>query len=48
MIFTKLERQFRVIRVAMGYRMFTPINVMLFEAKEVPLKLRFSLLIRNF
>jgi len=30
-IFIKLERlQFRAIRVAMGYRMSTPINVMLF------------------
>jgi len=38
MIFTKLERlQYRAIRVAMGYRMSTSINVMLFEAKEVPL-----------
>jgi len=35
-IFIKLERlQFRVIRVAMRYRISTPINVMLFEAREV-------------
>jgi len=32
----------------MGYHMSTPINVMLFEAKEVSLKLRFTLLIRKF
>jgi len=42
MIFNKLERlQFRAIRIAMGYRISTPINVMLYEAKEIPLKLRF-------
>jgi len=32
----------------MGYRMSTPINVMLFEAKEVPLKIRFTFPIRKF
>jgi len=47
--FIKLERlQYRAIRVAMGYRVSTPINVMLYEAKEVPLKLRFNLLTRKF
>jgi len=32
----------------MGYRMSTPINVMLFEAKEVPLRLRFNYLTHKF
>jgi len=32
----------------MGYRMSTPINVMLFEAKEVPLKIRFNCLTHKF
>ncbi|XP_011687034.1 PREDICTED: uncharacterized protein LOC105449476 [Wasmannia auropunctata] len=37
--FLKLERQqFRAIRIAMGYRISTPISVMLAEAKEVPLR----------
>jgi len=47
-IFTKFERlQYRAIRVAMGYYT-SPINVMLYEAKEVPLKLRFSFLTHKF
>jgi len=46
-IFSKLERlQFHAIRVAMDYCMSTLINVMLFEAKKVPL--RFILLICKF
>jgi len=32
----------------MGYRLSTPINVMLFEARKVPLKLRFNLLTRKY
>jgi len=32
----------------MGYRISTPINVMLFEAREVPLKLRIALITRKF
>jgi len=32
----------------MGYRISTPINIMLFESKEVPLKLRFISLMRKF
>jgi len=48
-LFIKIQRlQFRAIRIAMGYRLSTPINVMLFESREVPLKLRFNLLIRKF
>ncbi|KYN28025.1 hypothetical protein ALC57_02565 [Trachymyrmex cornetzi] len=44
-IFLKLERlQYKAIRTALGYRQSTPINVMLCEARELPLKLRFSLL----
>jgi len=47
--FTKIERlQYRAIRIAMGYRISTPINVMLFEAKEIPLKLRFNYLTHKF
>jgi len=48
-IFAKLGRlQYRAIRIAMGYQISTPINVMLFESKEVPLKLRFISLMRKF
>jgi len=48
-IFTKLERlQYRAIRIAMDYHISTPINIMLFGAKEVPLKLRLTLLICKF
>jgi len=48
-IFIKLERlQFCAIRTAMGYRMSTPINVMLFKVKEVPLKIRFNYLTHKF
>jgi len=32
----------------MGYRISTPINVMLFEAREVPLKFRFNYLTRKY
>jgi len=47
--FTKLERlQYRAIRVAMDYRISTPINVMLYESKEIPLKLRFISCMRKF
>jgi len=46
--FKTLERlQYRAIRIAMGYRISIPINVMLFEAREVksnPLKIRFHYL----
>ncbi|KYN50141.1 hypothetical protein ALC62_00169, partial [Cyphomyrmex costatus] len=48
-IFRQLERlQYKAIRVSMGYRLSTPINVMLCEAKEYPLKLRFNLLSERF
>jgi len=48
-LFARLERlQYRAIRVAMGYRISTPINVMLYESKEIPLKLRFILCMRKF
>jgi len=47
--FIKLERlQYRAIRIAMGYRISMPINVILFESKEIPLKLRFTSLMRKF
>jgi len=32
----------------MGYRISTPINVMLFEAREVPLKHRITLITRKY
>jgi len=48
-IFTKLERlQYRAIRIALGYRISTPINVMLFESREIPLKIRFVFLMRKY
>ncbi|XP_018364089.1 PREDICTED: RNA-directed DNA polymerase from mobile element jockey-like [Trachymyrmex cornetzi] len=41
--FVKLLRiQYKAIRKAMGYRISTPINAMLSEAREPPLHLRFS------
>jgi len=47
--FASLERlQYRAIRIAMGYRISTPINVMLHESKETPLKLRFLYHMRKF
>jgi len=47
--FAALERlQYRAIRVAMGYRISTPINVMLYESREIPLKLRFLFHMRKF
>ncbi|XP_011705468.1 PREDICTED: uncharacterized protein LOC105460667 [Wasmannia auropunctata] len=48
-VFLKLERlQYRAIRLALGYRMSTPINIMLAEAKEVPLETRFIYLSDKF
>ncbi|XP_018407393.1 PREDICTED: uncharacterized protein LOC108783345, partial [Cyphomyrmex costatus] len=48
-IFRQLERlQYRAIRTSMGYRLSTPINVMLCEAREYPLRLRFNLLSERF
>ncbi|KYN15796.1 hypothetical protein ALC57_11980 [Trachymyrmex cornetzi] len=53
-IFKCLERsQWKAIRLSMGYRISTPINVMLAEACELPLRIRFSYLssrylIKNF
>ncbi|XP_018393520.1 PREDICTED: uncharacterized protein LOC108772485 [Cyphomyrmex costatus] len=47
-VFHQLERlQYKAIRLSMGYRLSTPINVMLCEAKEYPLRLRFNLLKSN-
>jgi len=47
--YIKFERlQYCAIRIAIGYRISTPINVMLFESREVPLKLRFTLFTRKF
>jgi len=48
-IFTKLERlQYRAIRTALGYRISTPINVMLFESREISLKIRFVFLMHKY
>jgi len=50
-LFLKLQRQqFRIIRVALGppFRQSTPINVLLAEAREPPLNLRFSMLTSRF
>ncbi|XP_018396228.1 PREDICTED: uncharacterized protein LOC108774588 [Cyphomyrmex costatus] len=48
-IFRQLERlQSKAIRTSMGYRLSTPINVMLCEAREYPLRLRFNLLSERF
>ncbi|KYN22368.1 hypothetical protein ALC57_05231 [Trachymyrmex cornetzi] len=47
--FTKLLRiQYKAIRKAMGYRISTPINVMLSEAREPPLHHRFTLSISKY
>jgi len=48
-LFLKLQRQqFRIIRVALGLRQSTPINVLLAEAREPPLNLRFSMLTSRY
>ncbi|KYQ49824.1 hypothetical protein ALC60_11100, partial [Trachymyrmex zeteki] len=48
-ILLQLERlQYKAIRASLGYRQSTPINVMLCEARELPLKLRFDLLSKKF
>lgn len=48
-LFLKLQRlQFKAIRKALGYRMSTPINVILSEAKEPPLHLRFAYLASKY
>ncbi|KYQ60027.1 hypothetical protein ALC60_00939 [Trachymyrmex zeteki] len=39
----QLERiQYKALRIALGYKQSTPINVILFEAREPPLRLRFT------
>lgn len=48
-IFTKLEKlRNQAIRLALGYRMSTPINVMLAESCEPPLKFRFDFLAKKY
>ncbi|XP_018313421.1 uncharacterized protein [Mycetomoellerius zeteki] len=48
-LFRCLQRlQWRAIRIAMGYRISTPINIILAEAKEAPLRNRFKLLLSRF
>jgi hypothetical protein len=45
----KLEKiQYRAICGALGYRSSTPTNVMLAEAKEIPIFSRFKQLRRNY
>ncbi|KYN04633.1 hypothetical protein ALC62_04505 [Cyphomyrmex costatus] len=47
--FVKLQRlQYRIIRKAMGYRISTPINVMLAEAKEQSFSIRLNLIASKF
>ncbi|KYM97369.1 Pol polyprotein [Cyphomyrmex costatus] len=40
--------QYKIIRQALGYRISTPINVLLYEAKKCPLKQRFNRLTASF
>lgn len=48
-LFIKLLRiQYCILKKALGYRISTPINTILEEAKEPPLNLRFSLCVRRF
>jgi len=48
-LFLKLQRQqFRIIRAALGLRQSTPINILLAEAREPPLNLRFSTLTSRY
>ncbi|XP_018406282.1 PREDICTED: uncharacterized protein LOC108771265, partial [Cyphomyrmex costatus] len=48
-LFQRLMRiQYKIIRLALGYRISTPINVLLYEAKECPLKYRFNFLTASF
>ncbi|XP_018373152.1 PREDICTED: RNA-directed DNA polymerase from mobile element jockey-like [Trachymyrmex cornetzi] len=42
-LLTQLQRlQFKALRIALGYRQSTPINAILFEAREPPLRQRFA------
>jgi len=44
-LFFKVQRQqYRIIRSALGFRQFTPINILLAKSCEPPLELRFALL----
>jgi len=48
-LFLKLQRQqYRIIRAALGLRQSTPINVLLSEAREPPLNIRFSYLTSKY
>ena len=48
-IFSCLERlQWKAIRIALDYRLSTPINVMLAEACEPPLRIRFNYLASRY
>jgi len=44
----KNKLQYKIIRKAMGYRISTQINVMLYEAKEQLLRQKFSLLMAKY
>lgn len=43
-----MRLQFKALRLAMGFRNSTPMNVILAEAKEPPLNIRRDYLCRNF
>jgi len=48
-IWSKFERlQYRAIRTAMRYRISTSINIILYEAREIPFKFRFNYLSKKF
>ncbi|XP_071581953.1 uncharacterized protein [Temnothorax nylanderi] len=48
-LFLAIQRlQWKLLRCAMGYRMSTPINVILDETREPPLSYRFTYLIHNY
>lgn len=48
-LLSKLERiQLQAIRLALGYRNSTPSNIMLAEAHESTLQIRFSMLTRRY
>ncbi|XP_018394554.1 PREDICTED: uncharacterized protein LOC108773291, partial [Cyphomyrmex costatus] len=48
-VLLRLERlQYKAIRASMGYRISTPTNIILCEARELPFRLRFNLLSERF
>ncbi|XP_070521988.1 uncharacterized protein [Cardiocondyla obscurior] len=48
-VFKKIQRiQYKAIRLALGYRISTPINVILDKAKELPLSIRLNFLSQKY